>query len=97
MIFIGDFDLDIKSSDYFFSFFQTSKKFKKPIRNISYTLKFDFFENRLVISNFEIDNKKPNNEVLDVLNDFNSNDDQQIKNLIIFKNLVNNLFSIYSG
>jgi hypothetical protein len=97
LLFFGDFNLDIKSSDYFFSFFQTSKKFRKPIKDISFKLKFDFLENKLVINNFKIDNKEPNKEVLDVLNNFNSSDDQKIKNLIIFKNLVNNLFSIYNG
>ena len=97
LIFNGDFDLNIKNSDYFFSFFQTSKKFRKPIKNISFNFNFNFLENRLEIKNFKIDNKKPGNEVELVLNDFNLNDDQQIGNLIIFKKLINNLFSVYVG
>jgi hypothetical protein len=97
LIFNGDFDLNIKNSDYFFSFFQTSKKFRKPIKNIFFNFNFNFLENRLEIKNFKIDNKKPGNEVELVLNDFNLNDDQQIGNLIIFKKLINNLFSVYVG
>ena len=97
LIFNGDFNLDIKNSDYFFSFFQTSKKYRKPIKNISFNLTFNFFKNRFKINNFKIDNKKPGDEIEGVLNNFNLSEDQQIGNLIIFKNLVNNLFSIYSG
>ena len=50
-----------------------------------------------MINNFKIDNVKPNELVVDILNNFNSGENQQIKNLIIFKNLVNNLFSVYDG
>jgi hypothetical protein len=50
-----------------------------------------------MINNFKIDNVKPNESVVDILNNFNSGQNQQIKNLIIFKNLVNNLFSVYDG
>ena len=50
-----------------------------------------------MINNFKIDNVKPNESVVDILNNFNSGENQQIKNLIIFKNLVNNLFSVYDG
>jgi len=34
---------------------------------------------------------------VDILNNFNLGKNQQNKNLIIFKNLVNNLFSVYDG
>ena len=50
-----------------------------------------------MINNFKIDKVKPNESVVDILNNFNSGENQQIKNLIIFKNLVNNLFSVYDG
>ena len=50
-----------------------------------------------MINNFKIDNVKPNESVVNILNNFNSGENQQIKNLIIFKNLVNNLFSVYDG
>ena len=93
----GDFNLDIKSSDYFFSFFQTKKKFRIPIKNITFKLDLNVLENKIMINNFKIDNVKPNESVVDILNNFNSGENQQIKNLIIFKNLVNNLFSVYDG
>jgi hypothetical protein len=93
----GDFNLDIKSSNYFFSFFQTKKKFRKPIKNITFKLDLNVLENKIMINNFKIDNAKPNELVVDILNNFNSGENQQIKNLIIFKNLVNNLFSVYDG
>jgi len=97
LVFNGNFNLDIKNSDHLFSFFQTSKKFRKPIKNIYFNLNYIFLENRLEINNFKIDDIKANDEVRSILNDFNRNDDQQIGNLIIFKNLVNNLFSAYLG
>jgi hypothetical protein len=97
LIFNGNFNLDIKNSDYFFSFFQTSKEYRKPIKNISFNLSFNFLENILNVNNFKIDNKKPSDELVDVLNNFNLNDDQQIGNLIIFKRFVNNIFSTYDG
>ena len=97
LIFNGDFNLDINNSDYFFSFFQTSKKFRRPIKNISFNLNFNFLENKFNIKNFKIDNKKPGDEVMHVLDNFNSNGGQQIKNIIIFKKLVNNVFSSYAG
>ena len=93
----GDFNLDIKSSDYFFSFFQTKKKFRIPIKNITFKLDLNVLENKIMINNFKIDNVKPNELVVDILNNFNSGKNQQNKNLIIFKNLVNNLFSVYDG
>ena len=93
----GDFNLDIKSSDYFFSFFQTKKKFRKPIKNITFKLDLNVLENKIMINNFKIDNVKPNESVVDILNNFNLGKNQQIKNLILFKNLVNNLFSVYDG
>ncbi len=93
----GDFNLDIKSSNYFFSFFQTKKKFRKPIKNITFKLDLNVLENKIMINNFKIDNAKPNELVVDILNNFNSGKNQQIKNLIMFKNLVNNLFSVYDG
>tara|TARA_B110001450_G_C17396107_1_gene389719 strand:- start:173 stop:676 length:504 start_codon:yes stop_codon:yes gene_type:complete len=97
LVFNGNFNLNIKNTDYFFSFFQTSKKFRKPITTISFNLNFIFLENRLSINNFKINKEKPNDELLSILNNFNLTEDQQIGNLIIFKNLVNNIFSTYAG
>jgi hypothetical protein len=60
-------------------------------------LNFFFLENRLSINNFKINKEKPNDELLSILNNFNLTEDQQIGNLIIFKNLVNNILSTYAG
>ena len=81
----------------FFSFFQTKKKFRIPIKNITFKSNLNVLENKIMINNFKIDNVKPNELVMDILNNFNSGKNQQNKNLIIFKNLVNNLFSVYDG
>ena len=97
LLFDGNFNLDIKDSNSFFSFFQTPKKFRKQIKNISFNLNYNFFENKLTLSDFKIDKIQPEGGVLDILNDFNLDANQQISNLIIFKNLVNNLFSVYEG
>ena len=97
LLFDGNFNLDIKDSNSFFSFFQTPKKFRKQIKNISFNLNYNFFENKLTLSDFKIDKIQPEGGVLDILNDFNLDANHQISNLIIFKNLVNNLFSVYEG
>jgi hypothetical protein len=97
LFFNGNFDLNVNNSNYFFSFFQTPKKYRKPIKNISFDLNFNFFKNKLTIKDFKIDKKKPNDGVIDILDDFNLDANQQISNLIVFKNLVNNLFSVYEG
>ena len=97
LLFNGDFNLDIKNYNSFYSFFQTPKKFRKPIKNISFNLEFNFFSNRLKIGNFKIGDIEAVDGVVDILTDFNLDDDQQVGNLIIFKNLVNNIFSAYDG
>ena len=97
LLFNGDFNLSIKNSNIFFSFFQTFKDIRKPIKNISFNLDVNFLTNKLRINNFKIDNVNSSNEMKRVLNDFNNSKNQKIYNMIVFKSLVNKIFTAYVG
>jgi hypothetical protein len=97
LLFNGNFNLKIKNSDRFFSFFQTKKKFRSPIKNISFNLGINISQNRVRINSLKIDNLKPSIGAIEILNNFNSNENQKIKNLITFRNLVNDIISAYDG
>ena len=97
LLFNGDFNLSIKNSNSFFSFFQTFKDIRKPIKNISFNLDVNFLTNKLRINNFKIDNVNSSNEMKRVLNDFNNSKNQKIYNMIVFKSLVNKIFTAYAG
>ena len=97
LIFISDFNFNLKDSNNFYSFFQTSKKLRKELNNIFFNLEFDISNEKLTINQIKLDEKKPSPNAISLLNDFNNNNKKNVKNLIEFKNLVNQFFLSYEG
>ena len=89
-----DIMIDIDDSDELFSFLQTNKKFRKPIKNILVNLDYSFLNNQIVFNKFKINNKKVNDESLRILQVFNGN---KIGNWNKNKRLLNALFEVYDG
>tara|TARA_B100000787_G_scaffold34004_1_gene23479 strand:+ start:70 stop:1581 length:1512 start_codon:yes stop_codon:yes gene_type:complete len=89
-----DILIDIKSSDNLFSFLQTSKQYRKPIKKIFIKLDYDFLSNQIEFKNLEIDDEKSSDAMLAIIEEFN---DDVSNNLIRSRGIVNKLFSSYEG
>jgi len=96
IIFSGDFNLKLNDSNKFFSAIQTRKNNRRLIKNIYFNFEFDFLKNQLYLNNFKIDDLMTSDRTLNILNDFNRNN-EQINNLIMFNNLINKILNSYSG
>ena len=97
IIFTSDVIFNIKNSDNFFSFFQTQKKIRKQIDNISLSLDFDLINNKLNIRNFAINNKDSEVITKNTLDLLNNEENRKIINLIAFKILVNKILTLHLG
>ena len=98
LIFNGDFHLQLLNQRKFFNFFQIPKKARIPIKDLSFNLDYDILNDRLKINSIKIPNILAENEIENLLNNFNRSEDNLIKNLIKFKVFVNQIFSInYDG
>ena len=95
LIFTGDFNLSITNPKKFFNFFQIPKKMRKPIKDIYFSLDYDFLRDHWTIDNFKIDDAVSLNTQRNVLNIFNNNEERQIDNLNRFKVFFNKLYSEY--
>ena len=89
-----DVFIDIKNSKNLFSFLQTNKRFRKPIKNIRINLDYDFLTNQLEFNNLKIDGKDVDGIMLTILEELNSISDN---NLNKSKRVVNKLLSVYEG
>ena len=84
----------IKNSDALFSFLNTSKKSRKPIKNILISLNYDYLSNEIKFNNVKIDNNTMSDQFLNVIEGFNDNN---LNNLVNSKRLINKLIGIYEG
>jgi hypothetical protein len=90
----SDIIIDIKNSDKLFSFFQTSKKLRKPIKKIIINFDYDLTRNQIDIKNIKIDGAESNDEMFKIMREISSIQKHNLnKSRIIF----NNLFSAHSG
>ena len=92
LILNADLSIFIKNSDNLFSFLNTNKKSRKEIKNILINLDYDFLNGQIKFNKIKIDNNKVSDQFLNILDDFNSNN-----NLIKSRRLLNRLFDIYEG
>ena len=95
--FIGNFKFDIKDSDNFYSFILTPKKSRKPIKNITMRVEYDFIDNKLSINTFQIDGKEQVKINKDLFNNLHNLQNERLKNYIQYRNLFNKLLSVYEG
>jgi hypothetical protein len=87
--------IDIQNANNFFSFLQTMKKLRKPIKNIFINMDYDFSNNDIKFNNIKVDGKDVNKESLRIIRDFNDN---KVNNLNKSKLIINRfLQSYYDG
>ena len=85
--------IDIKNHKNFFSFLQTNKKTRRPIKKILVNSSYDFSTNKIEFNNIEIDNKKLNYRLLAIIEDLNNNSN----NINRIRLILNRLFDAYEG
>jgi hypothetical protein len=85
--------IDIKNHKNFFSFLQTNKKARRPIKKILVNSSYDFSTNKIEFNNIEIDNKKLNYRLLAIIEDLNNNSN----NINRIRLILNRLFNAYEG
>jgi len=94
LILSSDIIIDIQNSDNLFSFFLTSKKFRKPIKKIIINFDYDLVGKELNIKDIKIDGIKNNSKMLDIMQEIK---DIEKYNLNKTKRMFNKLFSAYAG
>ena len=67
-----DIFVDLENIDALFSLLQTSKKFRKSIKNIQINLDYDFLTHQTNFNNIKIDNKEVDDEIYAIIKDFTS-------------------------
>ena len=97
LIFNSDVNIEIKNSDNLFSFFQTTKKSRIPIKNILINLDYNITNNTIILNRVNFDGHKTNKELEYIISIFNNQANVGSKNLIKNKYWFNKLFSAYSG
>tara|TARA_B100000780_G_C21097137_1_gene442529 strand:+ start:39 stop:1643 length:1605 start_codon:yes stop_codon:yes gene_type:complete len=88
-----DILIDIKNPNSLFSFLNTSKKFRKNIKNILVNLDYDFLNNEIKFNNVKIDNNETSDQFMNIIEGFDNNSN----NLIRTRRLLNELISVYEG
>ncbi len=98
LIFKGNFNLSIKDRNQFYKIFQTSKKFRKPIKNIFFDIEINLFNDEIKINNISINNLKndTNEEIIKIIDNFNSIE-RKSNNWIHIKKLTNDVLANYFG
>ena len=99
LIFKGNFNLSIKDQKQFYKIFQTSKKFRKTIKNNFFEIEINLFNDKIKVQNISIDNlklDKKNEEIIQILDNFNSLENKS-NNWIYIKKLTNDVLENYFG
>ena len=86
--------IDIQNSNNLFSFFQTPKKLRKPIKSIFINLDYDLLTNQININNLKFDGIESNEEMLGVIRELIDGSDY---NLNKSRRIFNKLLLAYSG
>ena len=97
LILEANLNLNIEDLNGFYSTFLAPKKLRRPIKNLFIGIKYNFFDDSLIINSFRIDNSKQNNEIKNILNSFNNSGINTTKNFINKRSLLIQLLSSYAG
>ena len=89
-----DILIEIQNSDKLFSFLQTPKKDRKLINKIYLNLDYDFLMNQINLNSVMINDEKSNDEIRNVIIQFNDNNDY---NLNKSRRIFNKFLSAYVG
>ena len=90
----SDIVINIKNSNNLFSFFQTPKKYRKPIKNIIVSFNYDLIKKQIDIKGVKIDGIEGSNEMFDIMKEISYIENY---NLNRSKRLFNKIFSAYAG
>ena len=85
--FLGTFEILIYDHSKLYRFFQTKKKYRKKIKSIYITTKYDFSKNNLILEKVFIDNDS-NENINNLIKQFNQ-DNKTIRNKVDLKNFFN--------
>ena len=89
-----DIIFDIKNSKKLFSFLQTSKKSRKPMKNVFMNIDYSFLNDQIKFNSLKIDNNKIDDELITIIEGLN---DYKMNNLIKSKRILNKFISAYDG
>ena len=89
-----DIFVDLKNIDALFSLLQTTKKFRKSIKNIQINLDYDFLTHQTKFNNIKINNKEVNDKIYEIIKDFTFS---KLNNWNKSKRIVNELLRNYEG
>jgi len=89
-----DLSIDIKNTDKLFSFLKTSKKSRKDIKDIRFSIIYDFLSNQIEFKNIKIDNNEVSNQFQKKVEGFIDNNSNK---LINSRRLLNELINLYEG
>ena len=81
----------------FYSFFQIAKDLKKPIKKIFIDLNYNFFDHSITLNNFKIDDRKSSQKNDEIIDNYNDDESNNLKNFIKNRNFLNKLFANYDG
>ena len=87
-------EIKIRNLDSLYSFLQTPKKSRKPIKNILINLDYDFLNQEVSFNRVNIDGKDDNEEITNLIRDFEYN---KYSNFNKTRILVNKLINFYEG
>ena len=87
--FIGEFEILIKDYSKLYSFFQTTKEYRKKISSINLVVKYDFLKDQLNFEQLSIDNKF-NENMLSIIQQFNQ-ENRLLRNRIDLRNFFNSI------
>ena len=94
LILTANLSIDITNMDRFFSFLNTSKKFRKNIKNIKLNIFYDFLSNEIEFKNLKINDNEVSTQFLNVVEGFSDNNSN---NLTKSRRLLNELIGLYEG
>ena len=94
LILNSDIMIDITNLNNLFSYLQTTKSNKSPIKKINFNLNYNFSTDQIFLNNFRVDDGDNENEIVKIINDFYINKDN---NTNTTRRMLNKLFSLYEG
>jgi hypothetical protein len=89
-----DVSIDIKNSDNLYSYLQTPKKLRNPIKNIFANLEYDLLRNEINLKIFKINSFEVADEVTEIIENFEYDKDNNLNKM---RRMLNKAISAYDG
>ena len=88
---------NVQNSNNLFSFLQTPKNIRKPIKDIIINLDFNLLNSQIYINKIRLDGNESNNELMNLIKEFNDSNNINDMNFNKSKNILNEFISAYEG